>query len=213
MKVSAINKLKSVVLVYVLTLLPNSASAYFLVEPEVGYSTSTQLKYSVNSVNYVFNQSMIPFILNLGYQSQGGFYVAAAGEYGANGTLAGTTNASGVGTSSSDTFYNVSAGLKFGYRTHYWQVFAGYFPLDKMTISPSSNNPNSPWGFSGSSVEAGVGVYFSNNIGLVGKYNAVTYSSYTAAGSSSSTTISSSGGYTSLSDSRITVALDFPFLF
>jgi hypothetical protein len=191
----------------------SSAQAYFLVEPSIGYSTGTQLKYTVNNVNYVFNQSMIPFFLNLGFQSQGGFYVAATGEYGASGTLAGTTNASGVGTSSSDTFYNVAAGLKFGYRTHYWQVFAGYFPLDKMTISPNVNNPNSPWGFSGSSVEAGVGVYFSNNLGLIGKYDAVTYSSYTAAGSSSSTTISSSGGYTSLSDSRITVAVNFPFLF
>ena len=186
---------------------------YLLIEPAVGYSTSTQLKYTVNNVSFVFNQSMIPVSLDIGYQSPDGYYLVATGEYGFNGKLAGTTNAAGVGTTYSDSFYNVAAGLKAGYRTRYLRIFVGYQPMDNMSISPDVNNTNSPWAFSGSSVEGGLGIFLSNDICLVGKYDAVTYSTFTGAGSANKTNLSTNATYTSVSDSRITAELSFPFLF
>ena len=200
----------SVCLALVLT--PQLASALFLLEPSVGYGTGTQTKYTIAGVNYVFNRSSVPVGLRTGYMNPNGFGATLVAHYELGGTLGGTTNSSGVGTSYSDTFTDVQAGAELSFRTHLWRLFAGYAPLSNMTVTPNSKNSNSPSALSGSAVFGGLTVFFSPHIGLDVSYSAVTYSSVTPNGGGTSVAVGNSN-YSNISDSKIFADVVFPFLF
>lgn len=196
----------------VLILAPRMASALFLLEPSVGYGTGTQTKYTIAGVNYVFNRSSVPVGIRTGYLNPNGFGAALVAQYELAGTLGGTTNSAGVGTSASDTFTGLQAGAELSFRTHLWRLFAGYAPLSNMTLTPNSKNTNSPSALSGSAIFGGLSIFFTPHIGLDVSYSAVTYSSVTANGGGASTAVGSSN-YTNITDSKILTSVVFPFLF
>jgi hypothetical protein len=182
-----------------------SANAAWLIEPELGYSTTSSMTYTYGGTVYDFTGSAIPVGLRASWVAGNGFFVGLHADSYVSGTYTGNK-----GTTKSDTFSRTTAGLEFGYIAGKgFKVYAGYDAMNKLTVTPDTTNTNSPAELSGTGMHIGLGYYFKPHFGVDLVYSTPTYT----AGVKGTTTYSTldSTNYSAIADSSMNLMFTFPF--
>jgi len=198
------NQLAQLLVLFSLLTISTTGIASLLIEPEIGYSTSQQLRYTNAGTNYSFNESSTFAGLRVGYVATTGLWLALRGDAATSGTLTATN-----GTTNSDTFNRNTVAVEVGWQWQALRLLAGYQLLNTMTINPNVSNTKSPTNFSGTGEYAGVGIQFGNRFNLHALYETYSYSSVTGQNSTSQSLTSSA--YSNVSDGNVSLSMSVAF--